>query len=89
LTTLEKIRNCTAYRGRDGLRASHKILQDSLPEAKTEFFNKLVDGEFAFLEWQAKSDNVEMREGADSFVIRDGRIRGPGIATRATFLEVH
>ena len=66
---------CTGiFHGHEGLRDSHKVLVDSLPEAKIEYFNKLVDSEFAFLEWRAKSDSVEVNEGADSFVIRDGKI---------------
>jgi hypothetical protein len=33
-----------------------------------------LDGEFAFLEGCATSDSAEATEGADSFVIRDGKI---------------
>lgn len=66
---------CTGiFRGHAGLRESHEVLMESLPDAKIECFNKLVNGEFAFLEWHAKTDSVEVREGADSFVIRDGKI---------------
>lgn len=66
---------CTGVlRGHGGVRRSHKILMDSLPDASIECFNRLVDGEFAFLEWRAMSSSVEVREGADSFVIRDGKI---------------
>ena len=46
----------------------------SLPDEKIECFNKLIDGEFAFLEWRAKNHSVEVTEGADSFVVRDGKI---------------
>jgi hypothetical protein len=62
------------FRGHEGLRQSHQVLLRSLPDAKIECFNKLIDGEFAFLEWCAKTDSVEVTEGADSFVIRDGKI---------------
>jgi hypothetical protein len=34
----------------------------------------LVDGEVAFLEWRGCSDTCEIKEGADSFLIRNGRI---------------
>jgi hypothetical protein len=67
---------CTGVlRGHEGVRRSHKILMESLPDASIECFNRLVDGEFAFLEWRAMSSSVEVREGVDSFVIRDGKIR--------------
>jgi hypothetical protein len=66
---------CTGvYRGHAGLRKTHKILQESLPHADIECFNKLVKGEFAFVEWCATVDSVEVRQGVDSFVIRQGRI---------------
>jgi hypothetical protein len=66
---------CTGIlRGHEGVRRSHKILMDSLPDASIECFNKIVDGEFALLEWRAMSSSVEVREGADSFVVRGGKI---------------
>ena len=37
-------------------------------------FNKLLDGKFAFLEWRASRAALKCEKGADSFVIRDGKI---------------
>ena len=62
------------FRGHEGLRQSFQVLERSLPNAKIKSFNKLIEGEFAFLEWRAKNHSVEAREGADSFVIRNGKI---------------
>ena len=62
------------FRGHEGLRQSHQVLLESLPDAKVECFNKLIDGDSAFLEWRAKNHSVQVTEGADSFVIRDGKI---------------
>jgi hypothetical protein len=62
------------FGGHEGLRQYYQVLMKSLPYAKIECFNKLIAGEFAFLEWRAKNHSVEVREGADSFVIRDGKI---------------
>jgi len=62
------------YRGHDGVRESAKVLTESLPNSDFEYYNELVDGEFAFLEWRAFSDHKEVKEGADSFVIRGGKI---------------
>jgi hypothetical protein len=49
-------------------------LKESLPEGKFDYYNVLVDGEIAFLEWKGFSGHKEVREGADSFVIRGGKI---------------
>jgi hypothetical protein len=66
---------CTGIlRGHDGVREGGRILNDCLPEAEFEYYNTLVDGEMAFLEWRAVSEHHEVREGADSFLIRNGEI---------------
>ena len=62
-------------RGHDGVRRSRAALRADLGEGAFEYLTRLVDGECAFLEWRARSDVVEIDDGADSFVIRDGRIR--------------
>jgi hypothetical protein len=75
------------FRGYEGLRQSHQVLMKALPAAKIECFNKLIDREFAFLEWSAKTDSVELTEGADSFVIREGKIRFQSIHYKVHPLE--
>ena len=66
---------CTGiFRGHDGLRESHNILLESLADARIDVFNILTDGEFAFIEWRATADHIEVPEGADSFIIRNGKI---------------
>jgi hypothetical protein len=62
------------YRGHDGLRHLNKMLQEEFPEATYEYRNQLVDGEMAFLEWTARSGNAVVKDGADSYLIRDGQI---------------
>lgn len=62
------------YRGHDGLRQLNKMLQDELPGATYEYCNQLVDDEMAFLEWTARSDGTAVEDGADSYLIREGRI---------------
>ena len=39
-----------------------------------EYPSKEVEGDYALLVWNAKSDNYHVDHGVDSFVIRDGRI---------------
>ena len=60
--------------GRDALRWSARRLGLQLPGAEFEFPSKQVQGEYALLIWTAQSAKFEVDYGADSFVIRDGRI---------------
>ena len=62
------------FRGHDGLRELNSKLQEELPEATYEYGTKLAEGELAFLEWTARSENAVVEDGADSYVIRNGRI---------------
>jgi hypothetical protein len=65
---------CGVYRGHDGIRRLARLLQEQLPCATFEYRTKLVEGEVAFLEWAARCPKAEVRDGADSFLIRDGKI---------------
>jgi hypothetical protein len=60
--------------GRDAVRQSARRLGLQLPEARFEFPTKSVLGEYAFLVWTARSQKFIVHYGADSFVIRGGRI---------------
>lgn len=63
------------HHGRDGVRETARILNDYLPDAEFDYHTTLVEGEYAFLEWTGRSrKGVEVYDGADSFVIREGRI---------------
>ena len=62
-------------RGHDGVRRSRTVLSQDLPGGDYEYLTRLVHGECAFLEWRARAESVEIDDGADSFVIRDGLIR--------------
>jgi hypothetical protein len=56
------------------IRKSARRLGLQLPDAEFQFPIKLVEGEHAFLVWKAQSKRFEVEDGADSFVIRGGRI---------------
>ena len=61
-------------RGHEGVRRSAQVLHEQLPCARYQFRTKLVDGEMAFLEWTACCPTGSVEDGADSFIIRHGRI---------------
>ena len=63
-----------AYRGRKAVRESARRLARQLPNARFELTSEIVKGPYAFLLWRAKADGCDALDGADSFVIRDGRI---------------
>ena len=60
--------------GRDAGRQSADRLGLQLPDAQFEFTSKQIDGEYAFLVWKAHAAKFRVEDGADSFVVRDGRI---------------
>lgn len=62
------------HRGHDGLRQLAQRLAEELPDATFEYTTVLVDGDVGFLEWTATSEQAEVRDGADSYVVQDGRI---------------
>src|SRR3954447_21212423 len=63
-----------AFRGHDALRKSAEQLAAQLPEGKFEYVAKSVEGEYALVVWRATSSSNRVEHGADSFVVRDGRI---------------
>ncbi len=62
------------FRGRDQVRVLAELLEAQLPEASFEYTTVMVHGDIAFLEWTADGPTTRVRDGADSFVIRGGKI---------------
>jgi predicted SnoaL-like aldol condensation-catalyzing enzyme len=60
--------------GRAGARRCADELARLLPDAEFEIVAKQVHGDYAFLHWRARSKEARVCHGADSFVIRDGKI---------------
>ncbi|YCI07091.1 nuclear transport factor 2 family protein (plasmid) [Ensifer sp. D2-11] len=60
--------------GHDAIRASAARLGEQLPGARFEFVAKQVNGRYALLIWRATSQRFDAVEGADSFVIKAGKI---------------
>ena len=63
------------FRGRQGIRAAAKLLNDQLGSTAYEYTNVVSEGDVGFLEWRAETPRVRITDGADSFVIREGKIQ--------------
>lgn len=63
------------FDGHEGVRSAAALLDEQLPGGTYEYTQRTVHGEVAFLEWVAFGRGSVVRDGADSFLIRDGRIQ--------------
>ena len=61
-------------RGHDGARYLVRRFENRLPMANIDYNTKLVFADVAFLEWTADSHHAVVRDGAESFQIRGGKI---------------
>jgi hypothetical protein len=62
------------YKGHDGVKELMEMLNKELPDASFDYKKILVDGDIAFLEWSGDSKNTKIEDGADSYIVRNGRI---------------
>lgn len=62
------------FQGHEGLRQLASMLQQEIPDAKYGYINRLVEDRFALLEWTADCGAVAVHDGADSFVVENGKI---------------
>lgn len=67
------------FRGHEGLRRLAQHLREELPSASFEYLTRLVEGELGLLEWTARAEGSGVDDGADSYLIREGRIVGQTI----------
>jgi len=63
-----------AFEGHDGVRKSASELGLYVGDIPYEYNHTLVKGDYAFLEWTAKGKDKVVLDGADGFVIKDGKI---------------
>jgi ketosteroid isomerase-like protein len=59
--------------GHDAVRHFNDLLRRTVPK-EYEIPLKLVEGRFAFIEWRARAPGTSVEDGADSFVVENGRI---------------
>lgn len=63
------------FRGHDGVRQLAWMLAEELPEhRKFQYTHVAAEGRIAFLEWTYEDDQVQVPDGADSYLIEDGKI---------------
>ena len=67
--------NRGTFRGHEGVRQLAYMLGEELPEHRSfEYTYRVVEGRMAFLEWAYEDENVRVRDGADSYLIENGKI---------------
>jgi hypothetical protein len=67
--------NYGVFRGRKGLWEEIDHLEKVLPKGRYEYKLILCEGEIGFLVWTGESENATVDDGADSYLIRDGKIQ--------------
>lgn len=63
------------FHGHDGVRRAAAMLYEQLGEAHFDYRTVLVHGEMGFLEWGTDAARAVVRDGADSYLIRCGKIQ--------------
>ena len=67
--------NRGTFRGHEGVRQLARMLIEELPEHRPfEYTYRSVEGRMAFLEWTYEDANVRVKDGADSYLIENGKI---------------
>ena len=66
--------NRGTFRGHDGVRELARIVGEELPEHRPfEYIYRVVEGRMAFLEEGYEDADVRVRDGADSYLIEEGK----------------
>jgi len=67
--------NRGTFRGHRGVMELARMLIDELPEHRSfEYTYVSTEGRMGFLEWAYEDANVRVRDGADSYLIEEGKI---------------
>jgi hypothetical protein len=62
------------FQGKAGVEHLGRELMQEIPNGEWVYTNVLVAGPVAFLEWTVETGSFRVPDGADSFVIQDGKI---------------
>lgn len=69
------VSNHGIFHGHSGVKQSAKILRKLLPTLDYKFESLLIHRcGVAFEEWSGRADKVEVNDGIDAFIIRNGKI---------------
>src|SRR3954470_7301410 len=64
-----------AFHGHDGVRHSAAELNHYVTDkASFDYRHIIIEGDYAFLEWTATAEDRIVGDGADGFVIKEGKI---------------
>ena len=67
--------NRGTFHGHEGIRQLARMLGEELTEHHSfEYTYRAVEGRMAFLEWAYEDEDVRVRDGADSYLIENGKI---------------
>lgn len=58
-----------------GVRELARQLRSEIPSGRWTYVNRLFEGRMGFLEWTVDDGPFRIRDGADSYLVEDGRIR--------------
>jgi hypothetical protein len=67
------------FRGHDGVRELARQLMEEVPSGEWNYRQRLVADRMAFLEWTVDSGPFRVPDGADSYLIEDGKIHAQTI----------
>lgn len=63
------------FHGHEGAMRAAQLLDEQVGETRYDYRSLLFHGEIGFLEWSADGPKATVRDGADSYWVRDGKIR--------------
>ena len=67
--------NYGVFHGREGMKQAAELLEQQLPGGNYNYKLKLCHDELCFLHWTGKSEVSVIPDGADSYLIKDGKIK--------------
>jgi hypothetical protein len=67
------------FRGHAGVRELARQLMEEVPSGEWRYGQRLVEGRIAFLEWTVDAGPFRVPDGADSFLIENGKIQAQTI----------
>jgi len=76
--------NYGTFHGHEGIREAARLLDEQLPSGTYDYKLKLSSGKICFLHWTGDSEESYISDGADSYLIEEGKIK-----VQTIFYTVH